>query len=994
MSAEIRFSVLGAVRVYRGETVLPTRSPQQQALLAALLLRSGRAASAHDLIAAIWGVDAPDSALASLRTYAWRLRQTMEEDRAAPKILVSLRDGYQLLVPPLSVDVHLAEQLAADAGRARAAGQDDECGRLLTEAVNLWQGEPLAGVPGPFAEQQRSRLTEMRLGLLEERFEHDLRRGRHVYVIPDLTAFTQEYPLQERPYGFLMRALYASGRQADALAVFTRARHVLAEELGVDPGPELTTLHERVLAGDPLLSVPTQPRDTGSARPSAASELEPAAPAAPPAAPRPAQLPADTADFTGRASAVERLCEALTSPGRTSLPVASVTGMGGIGKTTLALRVAHQAKQEFSDGQLYADLRGNGLDPADPGTVLGSLLTALGVQGHALPTMTEDRARLFRSMLDGRRILLLLDNARDPAQVRPLLPGSADCAVIITSRARLVGLTTSVRADLDVFATDEAIALLTAIVGEARVAEEPEAAVELVTACGHLPLAVRIVAARLSARPQWRVETMTGRLADERRRIGELRAGDLAVAAAFELGYHQLTEEQARAFRLLAPVTQPSIGLVAAAAALDLSEDDAEDLLESLVDAAMLEAPMPGRYRYHNLVRAFALQLGGDVAAGTRALGRFLDFLLAGGCSAFQHMVPGDPAGAFLTVSPVPGPRLIDLADARAWVTAEFDCVANAVMLAARTPMAGDSRMLRAATDLLIALSPFGKDIPYGQLAAAARTVAEAAALRGDDHAEGRARFVCGNAALQNTRLAEAETQSRLAAQASQRAGDTVILRQTLNDRGLIAQFQHRHEDAVRYYDQAIVLARELGQRSGELATMLNAAQARLRSGRAEEALKVCEEALAALREITSQHGIAYALYVQGLALHQLDRHAEALTSYRQCLNICAAANIRGQEAQARIRLAETLRVIGEADEALEQAGLALVLCEELGAERDQGYSLLALGRALSDLGRHEAALGRARQSYAVFTRLGLPDAAQAKELMAVLEPAEETEAG
>lgn len=989
MGAEIRFSVLGAVRAHRGETVLATRSPQQQALLTALLLRSGRAASAHDLIAAIWGEEAPDSALASLRTYAWRLRQTLEEDRAAPKILVSLRDGYQLHIPPLALDVHRAEKLAADAAQARAAGEDDECGRLLTEAVDLWQGEPLAGVPGPFAEQQRSRLTEMRLGLIEERFEHDLGQGRHTFVIPDLTAYTQEHPLQERPYGFLMRALYASGRQADALAVFTRARHVLAEELGVDPGPELTALHERVLGGDPLLSVPAKGRATAPARAEAREPEDTAAtpaPTAPPTPLRPAQLPADTPDFTGRSDAVQRLCQVLTNPERTSLPVASVTGMGGIGKTTLALRVAHRAKQDFADGQLYADLRGNGLDPADPGTVLGSLLTALGVPGHGLPNATEDRARLFRSLLDGRRILLLLDNARDPAQVRPLLPGSAECAVIITSRARLVGLSTSAQADLDVFATGEAIALLTAIVGEHRVAEEPEAAVELVTACGHLPLAVRIVAARLSARPRWKVETMTGRLADERRRIGELRAGDLAVAAAFELGYHQLTEEQARAFRLLAPMTQPGIGLAAAAAALDLDEDDAEDLLESLVDAAMLEAPVPGRYRYHNLVRAFALQLGEDAGAGTLALARFLDFLLAGGCSAFQQMVPGDPVGVFLAASPVPGPLLTDLADARAWVTTEFDCVANAVMLAARAPVGSDPRILRAATDLVIALSPFGKDIPYGQLAAAARTVAEAAALRGDDHAAGRARFVCGNAALQNTRLEEAEEQSRLAAEACQRAGDTVILRQTLNDRGLIAQFQHRYEDAVRYYDQAIGLARELGQRSGELATMLNAAQARLRSGRAEEALLVCEEALVALQAVSDHHGIAYALCVQGLALHELGRHADAVASYTRCLDVCAVASIRGQEAQARFRLSDTLRAMGRADEALIQAGRALFLCEELGAERDQGHSLLAMGRTLRDLGDQEAALPRARQAYAVFTRLGLPDAAQAKELMAALE--------
>lgn len=1013
MVEDIRFSVLGPVRMHRGETVLPSRSPQLQALLVALLLRPGRSASAHELITAIWGESSPDSALSSLRTYAWRLRQALEVDRTDPKLLISLHDGYQLMVAPDSVDANCADKLAADAARARSQGRDDDCSRLLDEALGLWQGEPLSGVPGPYADQQRSRLNELRRGLLEERFGHNLRLGRNSAVIPELTAFIAENPLQERPYGFLMRALYASGRQADALAVFARARHVLAEELGVDPGPELTALHARVLAGDPLLSAAAHrqgqqqaqqepepvpaPRaarpDEVSAPVGADAEDAPGSGGSPHLVSRPAQLPADTADFTGRTAEVIDLCRVLTSTTRTSLPVVSVAGMGGIGKTTLALRVAHLAKPRFTDGQLYADLGGNGLEPAEPGTVLGSLLTTLGVPGHALPNATEDRARLFRSVLDGRRILLLLDNARDPAQVRPLLPGSADCAVIVTSRARLTGLPTSAQADLNVFTTDEATGLLRSIVGEERITDE-HAATELVTACGHLPLAVRIVAARLAARPQWQVETMTRRLADQRRRIGELRAGDLAVAAAFELGYRQLTADQARAFRLLAPATRTGIGLAAAAAALDLAEEDAEDLLEALVDAAMLEAPLPGRYRFHDLVRAFALQLPApppseDDDERGAALSRMLDHLLAGGSTAFRHMVPGDPVGVFLVRSPAAGPQLDSLAEARAWVATEFDCITNAVTLAAQSPSGPEGRLLRTATDLLVALSPYGKGIPYGQLAEAARTVAETAALRGDDRAEGRARFVCGNAALQNIQLAEADLHIRLATEACLRADDRVILQQTLNDQGLIAQFQQNYADAVRFYDQGTLLARELGHHSGELATILNAAQARLRSGRAEEALQACDEALVALRAVADRNGIAYAHYVRGLALHELERYDGAAASYLSCLALCEAEGIRGREAQARLRLADTLRVTGESVEALSQAQQALVLCEELGAERDRGHALVVLSHVLADLGELRSALARAVQAHAVFTGLGLPDAVRAGALVADLELAQ-----
>ncbi|MFD4511555.1 BTAD domain-containing putative transcriptional regulator [Streptomyces sp. NPDC058457] len=1016
MAEGIRFVVLGAVQVLRNGAALPTRSPQQQALLTALLLRSGRAASAHELISAVWGEEPPDSALSTLRTYAWRLRQVMEEDRAAPKLLVSLRDGYQLTVPPESVDAVRAEELAAGALRARDAGGEAECGSLLNEALALWQGEPLTGVPGPFAEQQRSRLGALRLTLMEQRFEHRLREGQHGLVIPDLIAFTHEHPMQERPYGFLMRALYAVGRQAEALAVFGRARRVLAEELGIDPGPELTGLHARVLAGDPELMGPAAGRATDTARPSATATRaapaadesperpEPGDPVVPAEAPapapplRPAQLPADAADFTGRTTEVEALCSALTDPTRVALPVVSISGMGGIGKSTLALRGAHRAKPDFPGGQLYADLHGNGLEPADPATVLGSFLTALGTPGHSLPAATEDRARLFRTTLDGRRILLMLDNARDPAQVRPLLPGSADCGVIITSRGRLSGLPTILQTDLDVFDTDEALSLLRSIAGAGRVAEEPGAAAELVALCGHLPLAVRIVASRLAARPRWRIEAMTARLADERLRIGELRAGDLGVAAAFELGYRQLTDDQARAFRLLAPLARPGIGIEAAAVVLELDEYEAEDLLESVVDAAMLEAPLPGRYRYHDLLRSFALQLTAPAAAhrtgepsdtaraeGTAALGRLLDHLLGVACSAFQSMVPGDPVGAILGGGATPGHRFATLADARAWVTSEFDCTTNAVTAAARLALGGDTPMLRMATDLLVALTPFGRDIPYAQLATAARMVAEAAALRGDDQAEGRARFVCGNAALQNTQLAEAESQTRLATEACRRAGDTVILRQILNDRGLIAQFQHRYADAVDSYDRAIELARELGHRSGELVTRLNAAQARLRSGRAPEAVSMCEEVLAELRDVADPHGTSYAWYVHGMALHELDRHPDAVTSYTRCLETCTAFRIRGREAQARSRLAATWRVMGKPDLALSEGEAALALCEELGAEREKGNALLVLGRALADLGDNPAALSRARQAVAVFTRLGLPDADEAEQLAAKL---------
>ncbi|MGW2548460.1 NB-ARC domain-containing protein, partial [Kitasatospora sp. NPDC001574] len=363
-----------------------------------------------------------------------------------------------------------------------------------------------------------------------------------------------------------------------------------------------------------------------------------ARPAAAP--PRPAQLPPDAADFTGRTAPVRVLDEALGSPSPQALVIATVVGMGGVGKTALALHVAHRVRDAYPDGQLYVDLRGSDPVPADPEAVLSGFLVALGVAADAVPDGLDARSALFRSVVDGRRLLLVLDNAKDAAQIRPLLPGAVGCAVLTTGRTRPAGLPATVQVDLDVFQPAEALDLLGRTIGAERLAAEQDAARELVVACGHLPLAVRIVAARLAARPGWTVETLSRRLQVERRRIDELRIGDLAVAAAFELSYRQLTADQARAFRLVASVDGPDIGLASAAALLDLDEYDAEDLLEALVDVAMVESPFPGRYRYHDLLRAFARRRPAEGAEPARDHGevvvardRLLDHLLATACT-------------------------------------------------------------------------------------------------------------------------------------------------------------------------------------------------------------------------------------------------------------------------------------------------------------------------------------------------------------------------
>ncbi|MEU8977687.1 BTAD domain-containing putative transcriptional regulator [Streptomyces sp. NPDC048309] len=961
-SAALRFSVLGPVRAWRGDDPLPAGSPQQRALLAALLLREGRTATAAELIDALWGDEPPSQALAAVRTYASRLRKTL-----GAEVLVSESGGYAIRAPREgALDLAQAQERAADAEKARGAGDLCRARELLREALGLWDGEPLASLPGPYAETQRARLEEWRLQLLESRLDMDLEQGCHAEAVSELTALTAAHPLRERLRELLMLALYRSGRQAEALAVYADTRRLLADELGVDPRAGLKELQHRILQADPGLAEPSAP----AAEPAAAPVL-------------PAQLPATVPDFTGRTSFVAELSDVLASAEGRVMAVSALAGIGGVGKTTLAVHVAHQARGAFPDGQLYVDLQGAGSRAAEPETVLGAFLRALGTADSAIPDSLEERSALYRSVLDGRRVLVLLDNARDAAQVRPLLPGTEGCAALVTSRMRMVDLAGAHLVDLDVMSPEEALLLFTRIVGEERVASEREAALDVVAACGFLPLAIRIAASRLAARRTWTVSVLAAKLADERRRLDELQAGDLAVKATFELGYGQLEPAQARAFRLLGLADGPDISLAAAAAVLDLPAESTEDLLESLVDTSLLESAAPGRYRYHDLVRLYARSCAErdehPPSERDAAVSRLLDFYLATAAGVYAIERPGERVLTHFAATKWAGLTFPDRDRALEWLFSESNCLLACALQASTTGMQ------RKAADLLMAAVDLGESGANSlQFTQAAVAVSDAAQAAGDSWAEGRARTMLTHVHSVSGRFAEAEAEGKRALELGLSAGDPVACGQAPNQRGIIALYEGRHADAEAHFERALEAFRSDGNQPGAASALCNLSRVHLATGRTESAVTLAQTGIEIYeQDVTGQTlRLANGKYALGLALTNAGKTAEAQSALLSALEVFRDSRQRLWHGMTLFRLAELHLSDRGPALAASHAEQALAVLRGIGGEWRRGNVLTVLGRALMAIGHTDRAHVCWREALAIFEELGSAEAAEVRKLV------------
>ncbi len=647
MTGQLRIALLGPLGIeWQGRTIAP--GPLRlQALLAVLALKANRVCSVEELFDAVWSDRPPGTGLKVLPPYIYRLRKVLPVDG----LLDRTSDGYVLRLPDDTVDVGRFETAVREATKYRESGDLEAAAEAYRQAMELFSGEPLSGLPGQYLAAQRVRLIERRDKVTGDRIDLELERGRHAEVIPELLTITSDRPFDERPAGQLMQALYADGRQAEALDVYTRTRETLIDELGVEPGPALRAVHQQLLQAND--------RD---------------------------ELPYAGATFVGRAAELAALVEALRPNGDVPAIVA-INGMAGAGKTALAVQAARQSASAYPDGRLFVDLHGYtaGRSPLDLKAALDHLLTSVGVKPQGIPQSFEAGVALWRSTTAGQRLLIVLDNAPDSRSVEQLLPGSPTCGVLITSRRQLTRLDLKRQVSLGVLDAEDGLALLTELIGTDRTAADPAATAELIERCGNLPLAIRIAGARLRHRPAWTVAHINDRLAGTGRRLTELSADGLGVATAFELSYEHLDADQQRMFRLLSLLPGRDIDQYGAAALAGITPDQASDLAESLVDASLLLQPTPDRYQFHDLLRDYA----GDLARSSEtpadldaAAERLLEYYLQvsnhplSSLAGMRYVDPGSRP-------PVALPQLDTAEKSLAWADAEATNLAAAVERAA-----------------------------------------------------------------------------------------------------------------------------------------------------------------------------------------------------------------------------------------------------------------------------------------------------------------------
>lgn len=877
----------------------PVTAQKHACMLAVLAVRPGEPVSSSDLIDRIWDGDPPTTALSVLYSQVARVRSWLRDHTAEIR---RAGGGYVLDVDHDEIDLHRARGLAA------LADHDIRAVHLWREATALVGGEALAGVKGRWAEDIREAMHRERTGWRAAWFTAELAAGNHAAVIDELAAAVQAEPLAESVAAAYMVALYRCGRPADALVVFDDLRHRLRDELGADPATELRELHRRILDHDPSLATPSPP------------------------APMP--IPAAIGTFSGRDRELSILDKLRAEEPGQGLVV--LVGQAGVGKTTLAVRWAHRARDRFPDGQLFVNL--HGFDPGghamEPGQALRSLLELLRVPPQQIPSTLEAQAGMYRGRLAGARMLVVLDNARDADQVRPLLPGSSESMVVVTSRDQLTGLVTegaAHRIRLDGLDDSEARQLLTGRLGQQRVDAEPDAVRQIITACAGLPLALAIVAARAVTCPGFPLSAFAAELTDARGRLDALAGTDPAtdIRAVFSWSYQALRVPAARLFRLLSLHPGPHVSVAAAASLAGVPPAQARRLIAELTGAHLLTEDAPGRYSFHDLVWAYARELTDstdDPAERESALIRMFDHYVHSGHRAAAlinpNRIPIEPAPAR------PGTTVDGFSsatDANAWFHRERETLLATVHLAGIG--AHHTHCWQLTWSIADYLERRGR---WPDALTSHHAALDAARRHGDSAMRARSHHSLGINYTRLGRYPQAYEHLQAALDLHTTLGSPNGLMRVHLGFALAYDGQGRHVDALRHNRLALTMAQTAGDDAGQVGCLNGIGWQHAQLGDYRQCIAYCEQALA----VPSEHDHRFHASTWdtlGYAYHHLAQYDQAIAGYRRAIALFRELGIRLHEARSLARLADSHDALGEVAEARQARRHALEIFEELG---------------------------------------------------------------
>jgi DNA-binding SARP family transcriptional activator/Tfp pilus assembly protein PilF len=961
MKSDIGVRLLGPVeaRAISGWLTVP---PQQRTLLALLALQAGQVIPVGELIDAVWPEEPPASARASLQVMITRLRHILAGQPGG--VVERCGDAYRLAIAPSSIDVQRFRRLAR---AARDAPDAEEAIAAFDEALALWRGPALADVPATRRiDAIRFALAEERLSALLDRITALLDIARYREAAEELTGLMAVHPLAERVAGLLMVALYRCGRQADALQVFRDVRSRLSSELAIEPGPELQSLHQQILAGDLTLTATTSRLIAPVAQQASGHELAVADEDSPMV---PRQLPTGAAHFTGRAGELRVLDILLERVGsfEGTVAIAAITGTAGVGKTTLALHWAHQNVHKFPDGQLYVNLRAFGPSsaPMRAADAIRGFLDALGVRRERRPRGIEAQAAFYRTVLADKRILVVLDNAADEDQVRLLLPGADGCLVLITSRRRLAGLATCEGATLltlDVLSQPESLELLAARLGDVPTANEAEAMSQLASLCGRLPLALSIAAVRAAETPKSGLATLSAEMQDVGCRLDALEIGERAgsVRAAFSWSYQNLSRPAARLFRLLAAHPGPDISLAAAASLAGCQVAHAKRILAELADAHVITQHITGRWILHDLLRAYANeqpQPEEDQTERTAAMMRVLDHYVHTAWSAAVMLRPGrDPGFELDTPRTGAEPETLQSPDdAMAWFDAEHRVLVEAISCAAATGCDTHAWQLPwALTDY------FTMTGCWHDLSATMQTALEAAMRTGDAAGQARAHHGLGRVRLPSAALRASRRHLAQALGLYQELGDPIGQASVHCQLGIIFDHEGRTQEALAQAQQALRLARAAGHRGHEAGALNLIGWLHAHQGHHELALKRCRNAIVLYRGIRDRLGEAGTWDSVGYVSHLSGNFDEAAKHYYRALQLSRDVRCRSAQATILDHLGDNCEAADSPEAARDFWRQALAILDELQFAETSGIrqKLHAPGRPVGEIKHPQAAIG------------------------------------